>query len=124
MRWRARIRSRTWRRFCRGWPIISVKSPRSCGSASARWNTRSQSLEVITTNLRDGYLRRNGVPYSDKTKLTEYFDRWTNPEGQEWFTVTTIVEDPVYLERPFVTTTDFRRESDDSKFSPTPCAAR
>ena len=105
----------------------AAQGPTAAGLAlgtSARWNTRSESLEVITTNLRDGYLRRNGVPYSDKTKLTEYFDRWTNPEGQEWFTVTTIVEDPVYLERPFVTTTDFRREPDDSKFSPSACAAR
>jgi hypothetical protein len=105
----------------------AAQAPTAAGLAlgtSARWSTRSQSLEVNTTNLRDGYLRKNGVPYSDRTKLTEYFDRWTNPEGQDWFTVTTIVEDPVYLERPFVTTTDFRRESDDSKFSPTPCAAR
>lgn len=91
---------------------------------SARWGGRSQSLEVVTTNLRDGYLRRNGVPYSDKTTLTEYFDRFSEPDGQEWFTVTTIVNDPVHLAAPFVTTTDFRREPNDAKFSPVPCSAR
>ena len=91
---------------------------------SARWGSRSQSLEVVTTNLRDGYLRRNGVPYSDKTTLTEYFDRFSEPDGQEWFTVTTIVNDPVHLATPFVTTTDFRRELNDAKFSPAPCSAR
>jgi hypothetical protein len=46
------------------------------------------------------------------------------PNGQEWFTVTTIVTDPIYLAAPFVTTTDFRRERDDSKFKPAPCSAR
>ncbi|HEV8395623.1 MAG TPA: hypothetical protein VGQ37_15195 [Vicinamibacterales bacterium] len=91
---------------------------------SARWGSRSQSLEVVTTNLRDGYLRKNGVPYSDKTTLTEYFDRFSEPDGQEWFTVTTIVNDPVHLATPFVTTTDFRREPNDAKFSPVPCSAR
>ena len=91
---------------------------------SARWGSRSQSLEVVTTNLRDGYLRRNGVPYSDKTTLTEYFDRFSEPDGQEWFTVTTIVNDPVHLATPFVTTTDFRREPNDAKFSPVTCSAR
>jgi hypothetical protein len=91
---------------------------------SARWSTRSQSLEVVTTNLRDGYLRRNGVPYSGQTTMTEYFDRFSEPNGQEWFTVTTIVNDPVHLAAPFVTTTDFRREPSDAGFNPVPCAAR
>ena len=85
---------------------------------------RSRSLEVVTTQLRPGYLRKNGVPYSDKTTLTEYYDRFTEPNGAEWFTITTIVNDPVYLAIPFVTTTDFRKEPDGSRFSPTPCSAR
>jgi hypothetical protein len=89
-----------------------------------RWGTRSQSLEVVTTTLREGYLRKNGVPYSDKATVTEYFDRFTEPDRQEWFTVTTIVTDPVYLATPFVTSTDFRREPDDSKFRPSPCSAK
>jgi len=56
--------------------------------------------------------------------VTEYFDRFSEPDGQEWFTVTTIVDDPVHLAAPFVTTTDFRREPNDGKFSPVPCSAR
>lgn len=91
---------------------------------SARWGARSNALEAATNNLRPGYLRRNGVPYSDKTTMIEYFDRFSEPDGTEWFTVTTIVDDPVYLAAPFVTTTDYRREPDDSKFSPSPCSAR
>jgi hypothetical protein len=61
---------------------------------------------------------------SEQTTVTEYFDRFSEPDGQEWFTVTTIVDDPVHLAAPFVTTTDFRREPNDGKFSPVPCSAR
>jgi len=89
-----------------------------------RQGMRSRSLEVVTTQLRTGYLRKNGVPYSEATTLTEYYDRFTEPNGDEWFTVTTIVTDPTYLAVPFVTTTDFKKESDDSRWNPTPCSAR
>ncbi len=84
----------------------------------------SRSLEVSTTQLRAGYLRKNGVPYSDKATLQEYYDVFQESNGNTWFTVTTIVTDPVYLAVPFVTTTDFRKEPDGSKFSPSPCTAR
>jgi hypothetical protein len=89
-----------------------------------REGTRSRSLEVVTTRLRAGYLRKNGVPYSDRASLTEYYDRFSEPGGDEWLTVTTIVEDPVYLYMAFVTTTDFKREADGSKWHPFPCSAR
>jgi len=85
---------------------------------------KSRSLEVVTTELRPGYLRKNGVPYSDRATLTEYYDRFTEPTGDEWITVTTIVTDPVYLYIPFVTTTDFKKEPDGSRWSPSPCSAR
>jgi hypothetical protein len=89
-----------------------------------REGTRSRSLEVVTTQLSPGYLRKNGVPYSGRTTLTEYYDRFTEPTGEEWFTVTTIVADPVYLYIPFVTTTDFKKERDGSRWHATPCSAR
>ena len=84
----------------------------------------TKSLEVTTSQLRSGYLRRNGVPYSEKVVLTEYYDLFKEPNGEEWFTVTTVVTDPTYLSVPFVTTTDFKKEPDGSKFSPSPCTAR
>jgi hypothetical protein len=70
------------------------------------------------------WLRKNGVPYSAETTVTEYFDRFSETDGAEWFTVTTVVSDPVYLGIPFVTTTDFRKESDGSQWDPRPCSAR
>ena len=77
----------------------------------------------MTTGLRPGYLRRNGVPYSEQTVLTEYFDRHSAPDGSQWFTVTSIVGDPTYLTQEFITSTDFKKEPDASKWNPTPCEA-
>jgi hypothetical protein len=91
---------------------------------ATRTGVRGRSLEVTTTKLRAGYLRKNGVPYSDRTEVAEYFDYRKHPNGDEWFTVTTVVKDPVYLYNPYVTSSDFRKEPDGSKFRPTPCEAR
>ena len=79
------------------------------------------SLKVVTTNLRAGYLRKNGVPYSDRTTVTEIFDRVPGPGNDQWLIVQTTVEDPVYLIRPFSTTTHFRLEPDGAKWHPTAC---
>ena len=84
----------------------------------------SRTLEVTTTDLLPGYLRKNGIPYSSETTVVEYFDRFSEPDGTEWFTVTTIVTDPVYLGAPFVTTTDYRKERDGAQWNPRPCTAR
>jgi hypothetical protein len=84
---------------------------------------RFGSLHAVTTRLKPGYLRKNGVPYSASAVVTEDFDFRTEDDGTDWFTVTTVVEDPTYLASPFVTSTDFRKEPDGSKWRPTPCAA-
>jgi hypothetical protein len=89
-----------------------------------REGNRGRSLEVVTTNLRPGYLRKNGVPYSEKTVLREYFDLFTEKNGDTWFTVTTIVEDPVYLSTPFVTSSNFKKQPNDAGWTPSACTAR
>jgi hypothetical protein len=81
------------------------------------------TLKVVTTRLKAGYLRKNGVPYSENAVVTEYYDRHTEPNGDQWFTVTTIVEDPKYLDQPFITSTHFKKEPDAAKWRPTPCTA-
>ena len=78
-------------------------------------------LKVVTTNLTGGWLRRNGVPYSDQATVVEYFDRFAAPGNSEWLVVTTAVTDPKYLNQEFVTSTHFRREPDGSKWDPTAC---
>jgi hypothetical protein len=55
--------------------------------------------------------------------VLEYFDRHNEPNGDQWFTVTTIVEDPKYLQQPFITSTHFKKEGDGSKWRATPCTA-
>lgn len=81
----------------------------------------SGSLKVVTTKLRPGYLRRNGVPYSGNSLLTEFFDRSAGPNGDSWLILTSIVEDPQYLQQPFVLSTHYKLEPDGSKFNPRPC---
>jgi hypothetical protein len=104
------------------------------GVSEASWSKQQQTrglgfgappqgpgvLKVVTTHMKPGYLRSNGVPYSDAAVLTEYFNRHTD-FGTEWFTVTTVVEDPRYLTQPFITSSSFKKEADESKFAPTPC---
>ena len=85
---------------------------------------RGGSLKVVTTRLKEGYLRKNGVPYSENAVVTEYFDRHTESNGDEWFTVTTIVDDPKYLAQSFITSTHFKKEPDASKWYPSPCKAK
>lgn len=82
------------------------------------------SLQVVTTNMRPGYLRKNGVPYSGNAVVTEYFDRTMEPNGDSWLIVANIVEDPQYLFQPFVTSTHFKRLDGASGWNPSPCTAK
>jgi len=84
---------------------------------------RGGELRVVTTNLREGYLRKNGVPYSERATVTEYIHRLpTHPNGDNWLHVITVVDDPRYLTQPFYTSTSFRLEPNDASFKPAPCA--
>ena len=85
---------------------------------------QGRSLEVLTSNLRPGYLRKNGVPFSANALVNEYYDYQRAPNGTEWFTVTTVVTDPTYLRVPWVTSTDFRKQADAAGWDPTPCSTR
>jgi hypothetical protein len=84
---------------------------------------RFGNLKVTTTNLTAGWLRKNGVPYSENATVTEYFDRFAAPNKDEWLVVTTIVSDPKYLNQDFVTSTHFKKEATGAKWSPSPCKA-
>jgi hypothetical protein len=81
-------------------------------------------LRVVTTHIKPGYLRKNGVPYSGNVLLTEYYDRVNERNGDSWLIVKTIVEDPAYLNTPFITSTHFKKQADGTGWNPTACAAR
>jgi len=92
--------------------------------ASGRGDARSGNLKVVTTNLRAGYVRKNGAPYSNRAMLTEYFDVNTMPNGDRWMTVTTRVDDAIYFRSPYLTTSDFKKLPNANGWNPTPCSAR
>ena len=91
---------------------------------TGRGGPRKGNLKVVTTRMQEGYLRKNGVPYSEDSVVTEYYDLITTPAGEQWVVVVTEVVDPVYLSPPFITSTQFRKQSDDAGWNPTPCRAR
>jgi hypothetical protein len=80
-------------------------------------------LEVRTTNLTPGWLRRNGAPYSENAAVTEYFARFAAPNGDEWLMVTTIVDDPRYLTQRFIVSNHFRKEAEGGRWNPRACGA-
>jgi hypothetical protein len=84
---------------------------------------RFGNLKVVTRHLRPGYLRKNGVPYSADTVMTEYWDLLRPPNGDLWVVITTLVSDPKYLQRDWMTSLNFKKEPDGSKWDPAPCSA-
>ena len=78
-------------------------------------------LKVVTTRMRPGYLQPNGVPYSQDTVLTEYFNRSIEPNGDSWLILTSIVQDPQNLNGRFFRSTHFKKLPDGAAWKPTPC---
>jgi hypothetical protein len=113
---------RTWQGYSAAeW----FKQPQAAGLGFGRGGAgrgfAGGNLKVVTTNMKAGYLRKNGVPYSESTVLTEYFNRHDEPNGDQWIMVTSVIEDPTYLNQPFLLSTSFKKEADGSKWRPTPC---
>jgi hypothetical protein len=106
----------------RTWQGVSTAAWEGAQRGGGPGGTRWATLRVTTQQLRPGYLRRNGIPYSQNAVLTEYFDLHPGPGGTTWITITSIVNDPTYLGQEFITSTDFRKEPDGSKWNPTPCS--
>jgi hypothetical protein len=109
-----------WQLRTTGAPILEEEGRGRGGRGGAAGQIPKGSLKVVTTGMRAGYFRKNGLPYSETATITEYFDRHDD-YGSEWFTVLTVIDDPKYLVSPFVTTTHFKREATGAKFNPQPC---
>ena len=79
-----------------GRPHPSAFAPHTfMGFSTGVWE--GDTLTVTTTHLKQGWLRRNGVPESDQTTVVEHFIR----HGQ-YFTHVAIISDPVYLAEPMI----------------------
>jgi len=108
---------------------ISAQDPNTPGFAAASMasppappDTRKLggTLKVVTTRIKPGYIRNNGVPFSANAVLTEYYDIHKS-NGAEYLVQTQILEDPRYLDAPWVVSNHYRREPDGSKWDPQPC---
>jgi hypothetical protein len=82
---------------------------------------RAGQLKVVTTNMKPGYLRKNGVPYSASAVLTEYFSLLEGQEKDLYLALTAMLDDPTYLIQPFVRTYTFKKVPDATGWDPTPC---
>ena len=70
------------------------------GFSTGKWE--GAILTVYTTHLKQGWIRRNGLPQSDQATMVEHFIR-----HGEHLTHVTILTDPVYLTEPLIKTEDF-----------------
>jgi hypothetical protein len=84
------------------------------GFATGTWE--GDTLRVDVTHLKENYVRRNGLPLSDKAKVTEYWYR-----HGDFLTVYTVAEDPVYLTEPFIRSSDYELDVH-QRVPPYPCA--
>ena len=72
------------------------------GFSTGRWE--GETLVVTTTHIKQMWHRRNGLPQSDQTTLTERFSLHGSV-----LTHVTYTDDPVYLTEPLVKTTNMLR---------------
>jgi hypothetical protein len=114
----------TWQ----GYSVAAWDLPRVGRGAAAAPLRGANTLKVVTTNMKPGYIRKNGVPYSANAVLTEYFNLVTGAgngaQAQPYIAVTAFVEDPMYLNAPFIRTYTFKKETDGARWEPTPCWAK
>jgi len=97
------------------------------GNSVAAWEGGGRggtdgALKVTTSSLKAGFLRKNGVPYSENAGLTEYYELITQPDGTPLLVVTISTTDPVYLRVPFVISSHFKKEATDAKWKPSDCS--
>jgi glyoxylase-like metal-dependent hydrolase (beta-lactamase superfamily II) len=70
------------------------------GFSTGEWV--GNTLQITTTHLKDGYLKRGGPQTSDMYTMTEFLTR-----HDEILTIVTVVDDPLYLDEPYVESTTY-----------------
>jgi hypothetical protein len=125
------------RRFFFGGSQPPPSQPALQGFSVARWDLPARGrgagaadpaaygqLTVTTTRLLPGYLRKNGVPYSGNAVLNESFIRLVDNGGQQYLAVTIVVDDPQYLQLPYIKTYQYKKQADSSGWNPTSCSVQ
>jgi len=85
------------------------------GFSTGKWE--GDILTVTTTHLKTGWIRRNGIPRSDRAVLTEHWIR-----HGDYLTLVSIITDPAYLTEPFIRTTNWILDPR-QQIAPYPCAS-
>jgi hypothetical protein len=111
----------------RTWQGYSVAEWQFPGSGRGPGGLRSQSgigtLKVTTTQMRPGYIHKNGVPFSENAVLTEYFTI-VSDRGATYLIDTLMLEDPKYLTQSFVRSAEFKKQADATGWDPLSCSAK
>jgi hypothetical protein len=101
-----------------GRPHPSELAPHTwMGFSTGAWE--GNTLVVKTTHIKQGWVRRNGVPESDLVTTTERFTR-----HGDMLTYVIYIKDPVYLTEPLVRSRNFVRMSglgEGNWIAATPC---
>ena len=105
-------REPTWQGVSRAEWILHRRGPQ----------VQNGSLKVVTTGMRSGYLRKDGLPYTANATLTEYFDVLEHPDGSTWLVVKAIVHDAEYWMDEWIVSSNFRKEDGRGGWDPTPCS--
>ena len=87
------------------------------GFSTGRWE--GDMLVVATTHLKEGWIRRNGIPSSERRALTEY---WIRQDG--YLTLVSVIDDPVYLTEPMIRTSNWTLNNGYSFSGGSECAPR
>ena len=75
------------------------------GFSTAVWE--GAILKITTTHIKE-----------------DYFAQLKDDDGAEYLAVTAMLDDPTYLQQPWVRTSQFRKQSDAKGWNPTPCSAQ
>jgi hypothetical protein len=83
------------------------------GFSTGKWE--GDTLAVVTDHLKEGWIRRNGIPRSPNATVSTHIMR-----HGDYLTVAVVIYDPAYLEEPFIRTTDFTA-APQQQIDPYPC---
>ena len=111
---------RTWQ----GYSLAQWQFPGSGRGRGAQSGlSKAGTLKVTTTQMRPGYIHKNGVPYSENAVLIEYFTV-VEDKGLTILIDTLMLDDPKYLTQSFVRSAQFKKQADASGWEPSPCSAK
>lgn len=95
------------------------------GESVGEWDSSGTGgLKITTTHMKAGYLRLNGVPYSENAVVTEYYDIVHESSGDQRMILTGTVVDPKYLQQPYTFSVQFKKQANAAGWDPSQCSAR